>query len=120
MQGGSTITQQLVRALYIEDPKRNFERKIREAKLAQELEDEHPGRPGKNWILREYLNSVPYGTNEGRTAIGIEAAARPTSPSTRAASTYTSRRCSPPCRRRRRSTTRSATAAALERRNEVL
>jgi penicillin-binding protein 1A len=75
VQGGSTITQQLVRALYIEDPERNFERKIREAKLAQELEDEHPGRPGKNWILREYLNSVPYGTNEGRTAIGVEAAA---------------------------------------------
>ena len=44
VQGGSTITQQLVRALYIEDPQRNFERKIREAKLAQELEDEHPGR----------------------------------------------------------------------------
>jgi penicillin-binding protein 1A len=75
VQGGSTITQQLVRALYIEDPERNFERKIREAKLAQELEDEHPGRAGKNWILREYLNSVPYGTNEGRTSIGIEAAA---------------------------------------------
>jgi penicillin-binding protein 1A len=76
VQGGSTITQQLVRALYIEDPERNFERKIREAKLAQELEDEHPGRAGKNWILREYLNSVPYGTNFGRTAIGIEAAAQ--------------------------------------------
>ena len=75
VQGGSTITQQLVRALYIENPERNFERKIREAKLAQELEDEHPGRAGKNWILREYLNSVPYGTNEGRTSIGIEAAA---------------------------------------------
>ena len=53
----------------------SFERKIREAKLAQELEDEHPGRAGKNWILREYLNSVPYGTNEGRTSIGVEAAA---------------------------------------------
>jgi penicillin-binding protein 1A len=76
VQGGSTITQQLVRALYIENPERNFERKIREAKLAQELEDEHPGRAGKNWILREYLNSVPYGTNEGRTSIGIEAAAQ--------------------------------------------
>src|SRR5687767_10664878 len=75
VQGGSTITQQLVRALYIEDPERNFERKIREAKLAQELEDEHPGRAGKNWILREYLNSVPYGTNAGRTSIGVEAAA---------------------------------------------
>ncbi|HYH57727.1 MAG TPA: transglycosylase domain-containing protein [Thermoleophilaceae bacterium] len=76
VQGGSTITQQLVRALYIDDPERTFERKIREAKLAQELEDEHPGRAGKNWILREYLNSVPYGTNEGRTAIGVQAAAR--------------------------------------------
>ncbi len=76
VQGGSTITQQLVRALYIEDPQRNFERKIREAKLAQELEDEHPGRAGKNWILREYLNAVPYGTNFGRTSIGIEAAAQ--------------------------------------------
>jgi penicillin-binding protein 1A len=75
VQGGSTITQQLVRALYIENPDQSFERKIREAKLAQELEDEHPGRAGKNWILREYLNSVPYGTNEGRTSIGVEAAA---------------------------------------------
>ena len=75
VQGGSTITQQLVRALYIEDPEQTFERKIREAKLAQELEDEHPGRAGKNWILREYLNSVPYGTNAGRTSIGVEAAA---------------------------------------------
>ena len=70
VQGGSTITQQLVRALYIKDPKRNFERKIREAKLASELEK---GR-SKTWILKEYLNSVPYGTVNGRTAIGVEAA----------------------------------------------
>ena len=41
VQGGSTITQQLVRALYIKDPKRNFTRKIREAKLASELEKKH-------------------------------------------------------------------------------
>ena len=71
MQGGSTITQQLVRALYIKDPKRDFERKIREAKLASELEEKH----SKRWILHEYLNSVPYGTVGGRTAIGVEAAA---------------------------------------------
>ena len=71
VHGGSTITQQLVRALYIKDPKRNFERKIREAKLASELEKEH----SKTWILRGYLNSVPYGTVNGRTAIGVEAAA---------------------------------------------
>ncbi len=70
VQGGSTITQQLVRALYIKDPERNFKRKIREAKLASELEEEH----SKTWILNEYLNSVPYGTVDGRTAIGAEAA----------------------------------------------
>src|SRR3954447_21171222 len=71
VQGGSTITQQLVRALYIKDPKRNFTRKIREAKLASELEKKH----SKRWILKNYLNDVPYGTLGGRTAIGIEAAA---------------------------------------------
>jgi penicillin-binding protein 1A len=70
VQGGSTITQQLVRALYIKDPQRNFERKIREAKLASELEEEHT----KTWILHNYLNSVPFGTVEGRTAIGVQAA----------------------------------------------
>ena len=71
VQGGSTITQQLVRALYIKDPERNFARKIREAKLAEELEDKH----SKQWILQNYLNDVPYGTVGGRTAIGVEAAA---------------------------------------------
>jgi penicillin-binding protein 1A len=71
VEGGSTITQQLVRALYIRDPKRNFARKIREAKLASELEEQH----SKTWILDQYLNSVPYGTVGGRTAIGVEAAA---------------------------------------------
>jgi penicillin-binding protein 1A len=71
VEGGSTITQQLVRALYIKDPRRNFARKIREAKLASELEQER----SKRWILKNYLNDVPYGTLGGRTAIGIEAAA---------------------------------------------
>jgi penicillin-binding protein 1A len=71
LQGGSTITQQLVRALYIKDPQRNLQRKIREAKLASELEEER----SKQWILENYLNDVPYGTVGGRTAIGVEAAA---------------------------------------------
>jgi penicillin-binding protein 1A len=71
LQGGSTITQQLVRALYIEDPQQTLERKIREAKLASELEQER----SKQWILESYLNDIPYGTVGGRTAIGIEAAA---------------------------------------------
>jgi penicillin-binding protein 1A len=72
VQGGSTITQQLVRALYIQDPQQDYKRKIREAKLAQELEDEH----SKRWILEQYLNVVPFGTVSGKTALGAEAAAQ--------------------------------------------
>ena len=40
-QGGSTITMQLARNLYIDDPDRDLERKIKEAKIAEELEEEH-------------------------------------------------------------------------------
>src|SRR5205823_11298113 len=72
LQGGSTITQQLVRNLYIKDPKRDLTRKIREAKMADDLEKLHT----KQWILQQYLNDVPYGTVDGQTAVGIEAAAR--------------------------------------------
>ena len=72
LQGGSTITQQLVRNLYIRSPKRDLKRKIREAKMASELEKSH----SKQWILHEYLNDVPYGTVDGQTAIGAEAAAQ--------------------------------------------
>jgi penicillin-binding protein 1A len=70
-QGGSTITQQLVKNLYIQDPEETLERKIREAKLAMELEEEH----SKAWILNEYLNTASYGTNDGRTSVGVKAAA---------------------------------------------
>jgi penicillin-binding protein 1A len=72
VQGGSTITQQLVRALYIPTAQRTIDRKIREAKLAHDLEAHH----SKDWVLDSYLNVVPYGTNDGRTAIGIEAASQ--------------------------------------------
>ncbi|MEA2443392.1 MAG: penicillin-binding protein, partial [Thermoleophilales bacterium] len=72
VQGGSTITQQLVRALYIQDPQQDYKRKIREAKLAQELEKKH----SKRWILEQYLNVVPFGTVSGKTALGAEAAAQ--------------------------------------------
>src|SRR6185437_7323598 len=72
LQGGSTITQQLVRNLYIRSPKRDLKRKIREAKMAQELEQKH----SKQWVLEQYLNDIPYGTVNGRSAIGVEAASQ--------------------------------------------
>src|SRR3954464_973719 len=76
VQGGSTITMQLVRNLYTGERAREglagYRRKIREAKLAEELENEHT----KSWILDKYLDSVPYGTVGGQTAIGAWAAAR--------------------------------------------
>ncbi|MBJ7332837.1 MAG: transglycosylase domain-containing protein, partial [Solirubrobacteraceae bacterium] len=75
VEGGSTLTMQLVRALY-GDKEKTFKRKIREAKLAEELENAHPGKQGKQWILNKYVNSVPYGTEGGVTAVGIQAAAR--------------------------------------------
>jgi penicillin-binding protein 1A len=71
VEGGSTITQQLVRNLYIQDPQDTLHRKIIEAHLANEEEDQH----SKDWILTKYLNTAGYGTNEGATAIGVEAAA---------------------------------------------
>jgi penicillin-binding protein 1A len=70
-EGGSTITQQLVRNLYIQDPQDTVKRKIIEARLANDEEDAH----SKDWILTKYLNTAPYGTNQGATAIGVEAAA---------------------------------------------
>jgi len=71
VEGGSTLTMQLVRALYINN-ERTFRRKVHEAVLASDLEE----RESKRWILNSYLNNAPYGTNGGQTAVGIQAAAR--------------------------------------------
>jgi len=76
VQGGSTLTMQLVRNLYKGNKERTITRKVREAKLATDLESKHPGAAGKRWILTEYLNNVPYGTVGGQTAVGVGAAAR--------------------------------------------
>ncbi|HET7509424.1 MAG TPA: biosynthetic peptidoglycan transglycosylase [Solirubrobacterales bacterium] len=72
VQGASTITQQLVRNLYIQNPEETLERKIKEAALANELFEKH----SRGWILAQYLNTAPYGTVEGQTAVGAEAAAQ--------------------------------------------
>jgi penicillin-binding protein 1A len=71
VQGASTITQQLVRNLYIQNPQDTIRRKLYEAHLAEEMEDAH----SKRWILTSYLNTAPYGTVEGETAVGVQAAA---------------------------------------------
>jgi penicillin-binding protein 1A len=72
VQGASTIAQQLVRDLYIQHPEETLKRKLIEAHLAEEEEEAH----SKDWILTAYLNSAPYGTVEGETAVGAEAAAQ--------------------------------------------
>jgi penicillin-binding protein 1A len=72
VEGGSTITQQLVRNLCIPNPERTLERKIVEAKLAEEYFDRHTRRE----ILGQYLNVASYGTIEGATAVGVQAASR--------------------------------------------
>ncbi len=72
VEGGSTITQQLVRNLCIRNPKRNLERKIVEAELALEYAERH----SRKEILGSYLNVASYGTVEGTTAVGVGAAAK--------------------------------------------
>ena len=67
VQGGSTITQQLVRNLYISN-ERTVQRKLKEACLAIKLNDAW----SKQRILATYLNQVYY----GNLAYGIEAAAQ--------------------------------------------
>jgi penicillin-binding protein 1A len=67
VQGGSTITQELVRNLYIGNPQRTLSRKIREACLAEKFFQRHT----RKQILADYLNEVFY----GRHAYGAQAAA---------------------------------------------
>ena len=65
VQGGSTITQQLVKNTLLTSEK-TLTRKIKEAALALKIEQ----RYSKDEILNMYLNEIPYGSN----AYGIEAA----------------------------------------------
>ena len=67
VQGASTITQQLIKNLYVGDEE-SLARKLKEAYLAYQLEQ----RRSKEQILTKYLNTVYFG--EG--AYGVQAAAQ--------------------------------------------
>ncbi|MEM1192323.1 MAG: PBP1A family penicillin-binding protein [Pseudomonadota bacterium] len=67
VQGGSTITQQLAKNLFL-SPDRTYKRKLREALLAIWLE----GRYSKDELLSLYLNRIYLGAG----AYGVEAAAK--------------------------------------------
>ena len=67
VQGGSTLTQELVRNLYIGSNERTVARKVKEACLAEKL----AGILTKKQILAAYVNEVFY----GRHAYGAEAGA---------------------------------------------
>ncbi|MGH3146017.1 MAG: transglycosylase domain-containing protein [Rubrobacter sp.] len=70
-EGGSTVTQQLIKNTYIAQEERfipSFERKFVEASLAWQYEKEN----SKEKILEQYMNTVYFGSN----AYGAEAAAR--------------------------------------------
>lgn len=66
VEGGSTLTQQLVKVIYL-SPERKLKRKIKEVIIAYKLDKELT----KEQILELYLNQV----NFGRGAYGIQAAA---------------------------------------------
>ncbi|TAL12366.1 MAG: PBP1A family penicillin-binding protein [Nitrospirae bacterium] len=66
-QGASTITQQLARSLFL-SPKRDFQRKMKEALLALKMEQ----ILGKEQILELYLNQIYF----GHGAYGVQSAAQ--------------------------------------------
>ncbi len=70
-QGGSTITQQLIKIRDL-TPRRTLRRKVSEAARALALEAEHDKRE----ILEAYLNSVYFGHVDGLALYGLGAAAR--------------------------------------------
>ncbi len=75
IQGGSSITAQLVRNVAMTPEERqslSYSRKIKEAIMSYELTRHFPGLEGRDRILELYLNTVYYGNR----AYGVEAAAK--------------------------------------------
>ncbi len=67
-QGASTLTMQLARTAILDDRDKNIDRKIKEAALAIQLENEY----SKDDILAMYLNEVYF----GHSAYGVQAASQ--------------------------------------------
>lgn len=67
-QGASTLTMQLARTAILDDRDKNIDRKIKEAALAIQIENEY----SKNDILALYLNEVYF----GHSAYGVQAASQ--------------------------------------------
>lgn len=67
VEGGSTITQQYVKKVYLTD-ERTFMRKVREATLSWEIEK----TLSKKQILERYLNTIYFGSG----SYGVKAASR--------------------------------------------
>jgi penicillin-binding protein 1A len=67
-EGGSTITQQYVKKVILQDDSQTVSRKVEEASMALQLERQY----SKERILELYLNAIYFGNG----AYGIEAAAR--------------------------------------------
>src|SRR5579872_349918 len=67
VSGGSTLTQQLVKNVLLQDTSQNVVRKLKELILAIQVDK----RYSKDQILEMYLNDVPYGGSN----VGVESAA---------------------------------------------
>ena len=67
VQGGSTITQQVVKNILL-DPERTYRRKFKEVLLARRMEQDHT----KDEILELYLNHIFFGAN----FYGVQSAAK--------------------------------------------
>ena len=75
VQGGSSITQQLVKLVLIPPEERYqklYSRKIKEIILSLEITRRYSGKEGKDKILEWYLNNISY----GNLAYGVEAASQ--------------------------------------------
>ena len=109
VEGGSTITQQFVKNAYVKSS-RSFERKLNEAALAWQLEQQW----SKDRILTAYLNTIYFGNG----AYGIEQASRVYFRHRAASLSSRSLRCSPaspptpPCTTRLRTRSKRRRGAA--------